>query len=172
MKIRVLVIASALLLTTMATPTIRASSPGGVDAGAALDRLKTLAGDWMAEGSADHDRVSYTVVAGGATVLERDTGDGRPEMVTLYHRDGNRLLLTHYCMAGNQPRMQAQTYDAAARELRFEFLDATNMSSPQAGHMHSVAIRFVDDDHIETTWRFVENGQTKMNEHERYTRVH
>ena len=56
-------------------------------------------------------------------------GAGRPTMLTLYHRDGNRLVLTHYCMAGNQPRMQAKPFDAGANELAFEFLDATDLTT-------------------------------------------
>jgi len=92
-------------------------------------------------------------------------------MLTLYHRDGDRLVLTHYCMAGNQPRMQARPYDAAARELAFEFDGASNLASPSAGHMHSTKIRFVDARHIDTEWQFYENGAPTMVERARYTRV-
>jgi len=43
---------------------------------------------------------------GGTAVLERFThpGSGGPQtMLTVYHLDGDDLLLTHYCVAGNQP---------------------------------------------------------------------
>jgi hypothetical protein len=42
--------------------------------------------------SGNHARVSYKLVAGGTTLLERETGDKMPTMHTLYHRDGDRLL--------------------------------------------------------------------------------
>ena len=49
-------------------------------------------------------------------------------VLTVFHLDGDRLILTHYCMAGNQPRMQATSYDAKKGEIRFQFLDATNLA--------------------------------------------
>jgi len=39
-------------------------------------------------------------------------------MLTLYHRDGNRLVLTHYCREGNQPGMQAKPFDAVRERAR------------------------------------------------------
>lgn len=172
MRTRSIAAAALLVLIAGAVPrvTVATDNPA-VDAAAAFERLKALAGEWQAEGSSGHERLSYEVVAGGATLLERETGGGRPSMLTLYHRDGDRLLLTHYCMAGNQPRMEAKAFDPRSGDLRFDFVDATNLAAPAAGHMHSVAIRFVDGDHIETSWQFVENGQTKMTERARYARV-
>jgi hypothetical protein len=140
------------------------------DTAAAFARLKTLVGEWKTDDG--KESLTYELAAGGTTLLEREAGAGRPTMLTLYHRDGNRLLLTHYCMAGNQPRMQAQPFDTGANELAFEFLDATNLSSAAAGHMHNTTIRFVDANHIETVWQFYENGKATMTERARYTRVH
>ena len=34
-------------------------------------------------------------------------------MTTVYHLDGRDLVLTHYCMGGNQPRMRAKTTEGA-----------------------------------------------------------
>src|ERR671939_399585 len=68
----------------------------------AFARLKTLVGRWEAQGDRK-EALSYELIAGGTALLEREMGADRPEMVTLYHLDGSRLLLTHYCMAGNQP---------------------------------------------------------------------
>src|SRR5262249_12060642 len=115
---------------------------------------------------------AYELIAGGTALLERESGDGRPTMLTLYHRDGNRLVLTHYCMTGNQPRVLAKPFDAATNEIAFDFLDTGNLSSPAAGHMHSTSIRFVDANHIDTVWEFYENGKATMTERARYTRVH
>ena len=137
---------------------------------AAFARLKTLVGRWEAQG--DHkDALTYELVAGGSALVERETGSDRPEMVTVYHLDGARLLLTHYCMAGNQPRMQLRTFDASTGELKFEYVDATNLASPAAGHMHTAAIRLVGPDQIATEWQFYENGKTTMTERARYARV-
>lgn len=170
MRIRTVSMAILLLVGVGVEAGGRAPSPPG-EAAAAFDRLKTLVGEWESEGAKDKARLSYELVAGGTALMERETAEKRPMMVTLYHLDGDHLLLTHYCMAGNQPRMQARPFDAKTGELSFEFLDATNLASPSAGHMRSVAIRFVDRNHIDSTWRFYEGGKPTFTETARYTRV-
>ena len=158
------------VVMTLAAPG-RAAGPaaGGVDAAAAFDRLRTLAGEWQSQdGKA---RLTYELTAGGTALVERETGESMPAMLTVYHVDKNRLLLTHYCMAGNQPRMQARSFDPATGELQFEFVDATNLPDPRAGHMRSARLRLVDDTHLATEWQFHENGQRKFNETTTYTRV-
>ena len=59
--------------------------------------------------------MAYELIAGGNTLLERETVDKMLPMITVYHLDGDRLLLTHYCMLNNQPRMQARDFN---REVR------------------------------------------------------
>lgn len=138
---------------------------------AAFARLKTLVGRW--EGKTDTGKVGlvYELVAGGTALLERETADERPEMVTLFHLDGDRLLLTHYCMAGNQPRMELRSFNASTGELQFAFVDATNLANPAAGHMRNVTMRVVDPNQITAEWVFYENGKPEMTERVRYTRV-
>ena len=169
MRTRMIGLALALVIAS-ATRIGHAAGDPNADTAAAFARLKTLVGEWKTKDA--KEALTYELIAGGTAVVERDGSAGRPTMLTLYHRDGNRLLLTHYCMAGNQPRMQAKPFDAGANELAFEFVDATNLSSAAAGHMHSATIRFVDADHIETEWQFYENGKATMTERARYTRVH
>jgi len=157
------------LVAAAATQIGHAAGDPNADAAAAFARLKTLVGEWKTENA--KESLTYELVADGTALVEREAGAGRPTMLTLYHRDGNRLVLTHYCMAGNQPRMQAKPFDAGANELAFEFLDATNLSNAAAGHMHSTTIRFVDANHIDTEWQFYENGKPTMTERSRYARV-
>ena len=78
-----------------------------LDATAAFARLKGLAGEWQADLPQGKAHLTYTVIAGGATLVERETAANMPEMMTMYHLDGKRLMLTHYCAAGNQPGLQA-----------------------------------------------------------------
>ena len=92
-------------------------------------------------------------------------------METIYYLDGSRLLLTHYCMLGNQPRMEARSYNAETGELRFEFLDATNLASPNAAHMHNVTLHFVDGDHVTGDWQFFVDGQLKRTDTIQLTRM-
>lgn len=168
MKTHLLAIAT-LLLAPVAIRAAEAKPNAG--ASAAFARLKTLAGDWEAQTKDGKAHLSYELVSGGTAVMERETGDGRPVMLTVYYVDGDRLLLTHYCMAGNQPRMQAQQFHPETGELVFDFLDATNLPNAQAGHMHSAKLRLVDNDHLTSEWQFYDNGQPKFTETAQYTRV-
>lgn len=143
-----------------------------IDSKAAFARLKQLEGEWQSvkatDGKVSH--LTYRVIADGSAVEERFTG-GPGEMLTVYTLSDDRLLLTHYCMAHNQPRMEARSYNSASGSLDFDFLDATGLSTPDAGHMHSASFQFIDNDHFRTTWQFVENGKPKFNEPFEYTRV-
>jgi hypothetical protein len=161
---------AALLLGSAAGYGANAKSDRPLDAAAAFSRLKSLVGEWEAETHMGKVKVSYELVAGGTALLERESGENMPVMLTLFHVDGDRLLLTHYCMAGNQPRMQARRFDAEAGEIQFQFLDATNLT-PGAGHMHNATFRLVDDQHFQSEWQFYENGKLKMTQNPKYTRV-
>ena len=149
--------------------------PSAEDASTAFTRLKSLAGEWESKrqnGSKSHLR--YEVVSGGSAVVERFENDElgtANAMVTVYYLDGGKLLLQHYCMAKNQPRMKAESFDNSSGELRFGFLDASGLASPADGHMHDVTFRFVDADHVATSWQFFEGGKPKFTESEQYTRV-
>ena len=138
---------------------------------AAFARLKTLVGEWEADTKMGKAHLTYELIAGGSALVERETMGDTPPMMTVYYLDGNRLLLTHYCMVGNQPRMQARRFDAASGELVFEFLDATNLASPRAGHMHSAKMRLSDNNHFTSEWDFYDNGERKSTETGQYTRV-
>lgn len=169
MKFHDIVLAAAVALA--ATQIGHAASTSNAEATAAFTQLKTLVGDWEADLGSQKARLSYELVAGGSALVERETADQRPTMLTLYHRDGDRLVLTHYCMAGNQPHMQARPYDPTTHTLAFDFDGASNLVSADAGHMHSTTIHFLDNGHIETEWLFYENGKPTLNERARYARI-
>ena len=46
----------------------------------------------------------YGVTAAGTAVMEALFPETDHEMLTVYHLEGNDLVLTHYCAMGNQPR--------------------------------------------------------------------
>jgi hypothetical protein len=121
-----------------------------------FESLKKLAGDW--EGKGTHGgtdqidvKVEYKVTAAGSSVMERLFCDSPHEMITMYHLDGDNLLLTHYCAAGNQPRMKAEP-GKEANKIAFKFLDGTNLKADKGMHMHDLTIELAGDDHIKTEW--------------------
>jgi len=169
MKTLCLLFATLLLTAAMFAGT-PAANPNN-NASAAFAQLKTLAGEWEATTDRGKVHLSLEVISGGNAIVERESAEKMPEMLTVYYLDGNRLLLTHYCMAGNQPRMEAKAFDPQTGELRFQFLDATNLATPGAGHMHNVTLHLVDNNHLSSEWQFFENGQAKFTEKAQYTRI-
>lgn len=130
-----------------------------------FEKLKTLVGTWVATTrDGQHATATYELVSAGSALLERLGGDahGDMQMVTVYHADGDRLVMTHYCSAGNQPRMRAEPVSGDVQALRFTFLDATNLASPDAGHMHSLAMSFHNRDSFTQEWTWRENGKDSV----------
>ena len=84
---------------------------------------------------------------------------GPHDMISMIHMDGpDRLLITHYCSAGNQPRMQASA-SPDGKTIAFDFVDATNLATPDAGHMQRVVFNVIDANHHTEDWTFVDHGK-------------
>jgi len=128
------------------------------NAQAAFEQLKSLAGRW--EGKANGDQpvaVSFRLTGGGTALLSEI--EGQEDMISMIHMDGpGRLLLTHYCGAGNQPRMLA-TFSPDGRVFTFDFLDATNLAHADDGHMQRVVFSMIDANHHTEEWTFVDHGK-------------
>ena len=127
------------------------------DAHKSFDLLKGMEGNW--EGKSSHGQsvqVSFRMTAGGSALLSEIHGNGPENMITMFHMDGDRLLMTHYCGAGNQPRMKVIASDP--KSVSFEFLDGTNIG-PGDGHMQHVTFTEADADHHVEVWSFLDHGK-------------
>lgn len=127
-----------------------------------FDTMKSLAGNWEGKDSMGGAvEVSNRVTAGGSAVMSeiKTSMHGKNEdMISMINMDGDRVLLTHYCSAGNQPRMQAAP-SPDGKSITFTFVDATNLASPDAPHMKSVTFNFIDDNHHTEEWHFAVPGK-------------
>lgn len=128
------------------------------DAQKNFDKLKTLAGTWEGtfQGSVMH--VTLRVTSMGNAVIHEMKGDGPDDPITMIYLEGDRLLLTHYCDAGNRPRM-AGKMSADGKTLAFDYLDAANLSDTQEGHMQRAVFTFGDAGHHTEEWTFAINGK-------------
>jgi hypothetical protein len=130
--------------------------------GPALARFAELAGEWVGKGThgdAEHDvRIVYKVTSGGSAVVETIDPDGDHEMITVIHQDGDSLLLTHYCMLGNQPQMRAKP-KPGDKKVPFEFVKATNLKSDKDEYMRNVSYTFADKDTLVTEWTNYNDGK-------------
>jgi hypothetical protein len=130
----------------------------------AWQRLKELVGEWKlatTPGQADKGEIvaRYSLTAAGSAVVETLFPGGEKEMVTVYHLDGDQVMLTHYCCCGNQPRMRASCGDAQD-ELVFEFAGGTNLDPAKDLHMHGYRVRFGDPNQIHGEWEYYRDGKS------------
>jgi hypothetical protein len=120
-----------------------------------FERMKSLAGGWV--GTNKHGKsvkVTYSVVSGGTAVMEKLDSPEGGNMVTMYHPDGERLMVTHYCSIGNQPRM-VEVPRPGDNDLVFSFFDVTNQpNTPNHGHMRGLKFHFQDKNHFIQEWTF------------------
>ena len=121
------------------------------DALSALEALKALEGDWVGTSASGgtQSAVRYEVIAGGNTVVKTYAMGKANEMLTIYHMDGDELLLTHYCALNNQPKMRFETSDTPG-EIRFAFAGGTNFDPEVDAHAHEGWTRIAADGTIET----------------------
>ncbi|MBS0204440.1 MAG: hypothetical protein JSS49_16170 [Planctomycetes bacterium] len=127
-----------------------------------LEKMKTLVGTWVSadkDGKPTDEVVSVIKLTAGGSAIHETLFPGQPhEMVSIYTADGPDLLMTHYCMLGNQPRMKAST-KSLGNTLKFEFAGGTNLDPKKDKHMHAATVTFVDADHYEVQGIGWENGE-------------
>lgn len=148
-------------LVALAVEPVRAE-PAAAARTAALEPFKALAGEWVAAADGPMTKkgqlvARYAVTASGTAVVETVFPGTPHEMVTVYHADGADLVLTHYCMGGNQPRMRARS--AAGPGVHFAYDGGTNIDPKTTRHMNSAAFEFVGPDELKSTWTEIAAGK-------------
>jgi hypothetical protein len=148
-RIFVILAALALAATTALAQT---------DAQKAFTAIKNMPGTWEGKGEDGSAlRIDFKVTSRGSAVQSEILG--QEDMISLFHLDGpDRLLMTHYCAVGNQPRMQA-SLSPDGKTITFKFVDATNLSGPDAAHMHQMVLTLLDDNHHTEEWTFLDHGK-------------
>ena len=114
------------------------------DAQKSFTKLKTLSGVW--EGNVTTDlkvaaplenmpmHVVLRTTSRGNALMHEMTSAGSPDdPITMFYLDEDRVLLTHYCDAGNRPRMEGKL-SVDGKTLEFTFLDVVGNNLNQ--HMH------------------------------------
>jgi hypothetical protein len=141
------------------------------DAQKSFDQLKTLSGAWEGRLSVPNHpemdgkvmQVSLRTTSMGNALMHEMTGPGRPDdPITMLYLDGDRLLLTHYCDAGNRPRMTGKT-SPDGKTVEFDFLDIAG--NTQYGHMHHAVFTVIDANHHTEDWTFMEPGDKPVQAH-------
>ncbi len=154
-----------LLLVTFSVATAGGDKPkdkqAPTAANAGLEKMKKLAGTWLTadkDGKPTDQVASIIKVTAGGSVVHETLFPGQPqEMISVYAVDGSDLIMTHYCVLGNQPRMKADP-NSSENQIVWQFAGGGNLDPKKDKHMHEATLTFVDDDHIEVKGTGWENG--------------
>lgn len=130
-----------------------------------LKHFTELEGEWVGkhtnhEGEEEHLSLIYRTISGGTAVEERIFADTPKEMITVYHGSGgNGILMTHYCMLGNQPRLQLDNTNG--KTFDFQFVDGVGIDRDKTGHMGGMKMTIIDKNTIQQEWAYYEDGEVK-----------
>ena len=141
----------------MAHPTV---APAQSDAQKAFEKMKTLAGSWDGSIMGLTTHITIRVTSSGNAILHEATGPGRPDNpITMFYVEGDRLLLTHYCDAGNRPRMVGKI-SADGKTVEFDFLDVSGRT--ERGMMDHMVFTMIDADHHSEALTYTLPGNKRM----------
>jgi hypothetical protein len=172
MKSRRFMLSVVLMSMSLSTVAVAQTDAPKSEAQKSFDALKTLAGSWEGrvatlpqepsiEGKLT--QVSLRVTSMGNAMVHEMTGAGRPDdPITMLYLDGDRLVLTHYCDAGNRPRMVART-SPDGKTVEFDFMDVAG--STQYGHMHHAIFTVIDANHHTEDWTYMMPGDKPIHAH-------
>ena len=165
---RILVFSLALLALASGLPQAGEATPEAV-----FEHFKSLQGSWRGKSTKGWEEESTIKAIAGGSAVVFSAFDAHPgeQMLTLLHMDGPELMLTHYCVARNQPRLAATSIEEGGRRVTFTFRDATNLASRDQGHMDKVVYRFHDEGHFSSQWTWYQDGAERWMEEVEYHRL-
>ena len=130
-----------------------------------FEQLKALVGEWEGtstmEGKTQKAKASYELTSGGTAIIEKLFVGTPNEMTSVYHADGNKLAMTHYCSLGNQPKLKLKK--SSKNKMRFEMKGKEGIQSKNEMHIHGLTIAWKDKNNIQHTWYSKNKGKDMDN---------
>ncbi len=112
--------------------------------------MKALAGKWEADLPGFGELSNSIRLVSNGKAIEETIGVPADNEVSIYTRDGARILLTHFCAmtpAAHQARLETRALSRVPESLTFVFRDAVNLREASAPHMRRVVVTFGDRGH-------------------------
>jgi len=129
------------------------------DADAVFDVFKSLKGRWAIQsgGKTIATVMTYDIGSKDSIVTEQFGKE-----LTVIHRDGQELQMTHFCNAGNQPRLRLRKSRSPGL-FEFEMFDITNLRHSDEAHVQKIIYRVVDDKHmeLEIVWKKRDSSESE-----------
>jgi hypothetical protein len=123
-------------------------------------QMKSLVGEWEAVQDGVSVKETYTLTANGSALMAETRPGNEPGMITMFTVDGDHLIATHYCIAGNQPEMVTGIPDDLQKGVTFTLARVTGMKTPDDWHNTGVTITLEDPNHMTQRWTYLYKGKT------------
>jgi hypothetical protein len=122
-------------------------------------KLNALVGEWKSVTvAAKPHTVSYRLIANETVLVETWELGNSSTAMTVYHLASEKLIATHYCPLGNQPRLELVS--AAEEQIfTFAFVSATNLPDKSLSHQHKFEIQIKNADKFWRSETYLENGK-------------
>jgi hypothetical protein len=166
---RTIVLGVAMTLTLISATVARAGEKP--KSALAFERLAMLAGEWKGLQGDTEIKLIYTLTANGSALMEEFRPAGAAAMITMFTVDGDHLIATHYCSAGNQPQMVTKAItEPSWKSLTFSLLRVTGMTTPGDWHNTGLVVTLEDKQHLTQEWSYEYEGKSGITVF-RFTRV-
>ena len=154
-------VTSIALLTGCQSGGVRAVGSSSAESSKSLEMIKALEGEWVllkmnGETPPEPGITAFKVGSMGSSVREVMFPGSAHEMTNMYHMNGNELMVTHYCGAGNQPRMRGVVVTPGHVEFKTE--SVTNLVSMETEFMGELTLDMADRNSLKQSWRSIKDG--------------
>lgn len=126
-----------------------------------FERMTSLAGEWQADLPGYGQILDSIRLVSKGSAVEETLGTPSDNEVSIYTRDGKRLLLTHFCALtpdGHVARLETRALEGSPGQVELTLVSVSNLHDRAAPHMRRVLITFVDRDHFTEKWTKTEKG--------------
>jgi hypothetical protein len=97
----------------------------------------------------------HVTSSGNAVVHEMKATGTTIGDVSIFDKDEDRLLLTHFCDAANRPRFVGKL-SPDGKTLEFDFLDVAG--GTKFGYLQHVVFTIIDAEHHTEDWIYIQPG--------------
>lgn len=170
-----------LILSILAAPVLAGEDSASAvdtsqafDAHAAFEALKSLEGTWTGTvdngaGTPRETTVVWDVSAAGHSLIQTFAPGSPHEMFSVYHMDGDELLMTHYCAIGNAPKMKFEP-SSTPGQITLAFNGGTNLDPAKDAHAHQGQMQLIDANNYESVSIGFARGEASSEQHFKMTR--
>jgi hypothetical protein len=142
-------------LSSLAFAQSTATPIAPTEAQKSYDILKSLAGN------TNHTTIHVTS-SGNAIVHEMKATGSTLGDISIFDKDEDRLMLTHFCDAANRPRFVGKL-SPDGKTLEFDFLDVAG--GTKYGYLQHVVFTIIDAEHHTEDWTYLAPGGKSVKGH-------